>query len=280
MAIDVSDAFITQFESEVHAAYQRKGSKLRPTVRVQSAVQGQKTTFQKVGTGTASTKSRHGQIAAMNVSHTPVECSLTDYYAGDWCDKLDLLKLNIDERMVLADAGAWALGRKTDSLITTAMATSSNSVGVQIGGSSTDVGLNQTKVFAGFQELNENDVPDDGGRYCAVGAKQWNELLGITAFASSDYVGQGGELPFTLGVTAKKWLGMTFFMHSGLPLVNTDERQCFMYHRSSVGHAVGADIMTDITWHGDRASWFINHMMSQGSCLIDANGCVIIVCQE
>ena len=53
----------------------------------------------------------------MNIDHTPVECFLTDYYAGDWVDQMDELKTNIDERTVITNAGAYALGRKTDELI-------------------------------------------------------------------------------------------------------------------------------------------------------------------
>ncbi|HEY8189893.1 MAG TPA: phage capsid protein, partial [Micavibrio sp.] len=47
-----------------------------------------------------------------------------------------------------------------------------------------------------------------------------------------------------------------------------------------VGHASGSDVQTDITWHGDRASNFVNNMMSQGAGLIDANGVVVIGCDE
>jgi hypothetical protein len=47
-----------------------------------------------------------------------------------------------------------------------------------------------------------------------------------------------------------------------------------------VGHAAGADVTTDVTWHGDRASHFVNNMMSQGAALIDASGVVTMRCLE
>ena len=113
MSTSVELSFSKMFESEVHESYQRIGSKLRNTVRGKNNVKGSSTTFQKVGKGAASTKARHGKVPVMNIDHTPIECSLADYYAGDWVDKLDELKLDIDERMVVANAGAYALGRKT-----------------------------------------------------------------------------------------------------------------------------------------------------------------------
>ena len=56
MANTISTAFIKQFESEVHIAYQRMGSKLRNTVGTVSNVTGNVVRFQKIGTGSASTK--------------------------------------------------------------------------------------------------------------------------------------------------------------------------------------------------------------------------------
>ena len=48
MANTISTAFIKQFESEVHIAYQRMGSKLRNTVRTVSNVSGNVVRFQKI----------------------------------------------------------------------------------------------------------------------------------------------------------------------------------------------------------------------------------------
>lgn len=106
MALTIDQAFIKQFESEVHVAYQRAGSKLRNTVRFKGNVNGSSTTFQKVGKGAASQKSRHGAVPVMSLDHTNVECTLADYYAADYVDKLDELKINIDERQIVAQSAA------------------------------------------------------------------------------------------------------------------------------------------------------------------------------
>ena len=117
MSTTLDQAFIKQFEREVHEAYQRQGSKLRGTVRTITDVNGSSAVFQKVGSGTASTKATHGMVPVMNLAHSNIEVILSDYYAGDWVDRLDELKTNIDERQIIANAGAHALGRKTDELI-------------------------------------------------------------------------------------------------------------------------------------------------------------------
>lgn len=275
MSTTIDQAFIKQFEREVHEAYQRMGSKLRHTVRVINEVNGSVAVFQKVGKGTAATKATHGMVPVMNVDHSTQEVTLQDFYAGDWVDRLDELKINIDERQVIANAGAYALGRKSDELIINEM--ESVSAGQEIAPATS--GMTLSKIMDALSLLGDADVPDDGQRYAAVGWKQWSEMLSLPEFASADFVGPE-NLPFQAQMQAKFWLGTYWIPHSGLPVDGSDIRSTFWYHKSAIGHAVGADVKTDITWHGDRAAHFVNNSMSQGSALIEEAGVVKILCDE
>ena len=73
MSTSIIDAYSRHYGHEVHAAYQRMGTKLRNTVRSRNNVKGAIAVFQKVGKGTASTKARHGKVPVMNVDHAAVE---------------------------------------------------------------------------------------------------------------------------------------------------------------------------------------------------------------
>jgi hypothetical protein len=271
MSASIDQVFAKQFQSEVHDAYQRQGSKLRPTVRSKTGVRGASTVFPIVGRGIAAAKARNGSVPVMNLSHSNVECFLQDYYAGEWIDRLDELKTNIDERQVVANAGAYALGRKTDELVIAALDTATNeATGTAPGTGDTD-GLTRAKVLKAFEMLGAADVPDDGNRFAIVGWKQWSELLQIQEFANSNYVGDD-ELPWK-GTQVKRWLGATWMPHSGLTKSGS-LRFCYFYHKTAIGHAVAQEVSTDITWHGDRAAFFVNNMMSQGATLIDPAGVV------
>lgn len=272
MSTSIDQAFVKQFEREVHEAYQRTGSRLRPYVRTKTNVKGVSTVFQKVGRGVAMTKSRNGAVPVMNIEHSTVECVLSDYYAGDWVDKLDEMKVDHDERAVIANAGAYALGRKTDELIITELNRTTNVAGLD-----TD-GMHREKIQAGLEILGRNDIPDDGNRVCVVGFKQWSALLQMQEFASATYIGPD-DLPWAKGGTVRKWLGVTWIAHPGLPLVN-NVRRCILFHRNAVAHAAGAEITTDITWHGDRAAHFVNSMMSQGAVLVDMSAALALRCRE
>jgi hypothetical protein len=271
MSTQIDAVFTRQFQAEVHEAYQRQGSKLRPTVRSKTGVAGSSTFFPKVGKGTAQAKTRHGSVPVMNLEHAQVECVLQDYYAGDWIDRLDELKTNLDERSVIANAGAFALGRKTDELIIAALDSATReAIGTAAGTTDTD-GLTKEKVLLAFEMMGAADVPDDGNRFAIVGWKQWSQLLAIDEFSSSDFVGEE-SLPWK-GTQAKRWLGATWMPHSGLTKAGA-LRYCYFYHRTAIGHAAAAEVETDITWHGDRAAHFVANMMSQGAVRIDDLGIV------
>ena len=277
MSASIDQAFVKQYQAEVKEAYQRQGSKLRPMVRSKSDVRGASTVFQRVGRGTASAKTRNGVVPVMNLDHVPVECFLQDHYAGDWIDKFDELKIQHDERAVVANAGAYALGRKTDELIIAALdAATAEAVGTTSGTTDAD-GLTRAKVLLAFEMLGQADVPDDGERYAVVGWRQWSELMTLQEFANANYVG-ADELPWK-GTQAKKWLGATIIPHSGLTL-NGTLRYCYFFHKTAIAHAAAAEVTTDITWHGDRAAWFVNTMMSQGAVLVDPVGVVRMRAKE
>lgn len=265
MSTTIDQAFIKQFESEVHMAYQRMGSKLRNTVRFKSNVKGSSTTFQKVAKGAASTKTRHGNLSVMNAVHSNVECTLADYYAADYIDKLDELKINIDERAITTNNAAYAMGRKSDELIVAALDGTTNTI-TEAG---TD-GLTQAKINQVFTAFGENDVPDDGERYFIISPEGWVDLLGISAFSDADFVGSD-DLPYKGGMVAKRWLGFMWMTFSGL-----DEaagiRKCFAYHRSAVGMASGQDVVTEINYVPEKVAHIATAMMSQGAVLIDTTG--------
>ena len=263
MTTTIDNSFIKHFEADVHNAYQQQGSKLQSTVRSKSGIKGVSTTFQVIGTATAGTKTRNGQIATADITHVPVECMLTDYYCGQWVDSLDELKLGHDERKVLAQAGAYALGRKTDELIINALNGATQSIG--------EGTLTKERIMQAFTVLNKNDVPDDGERYGLLSPDAWNQLMSIEEFSNANYVGEA--YPFLTGSETRKWMGIVWIMHTGLPATDGGH-SCFIYHKSAVGHASGQDIKTDITWHGDYAAHFVNNMMSQGACLIDNKGVI------
>jgi hypothetical protein len=276
MTATIDQAFVKQFEAEVHMAYQRMGSKLKNLVRNVNGVKGNTVQFQKVAKGSASTKARHAEVVAMNSVHSNVTATLSDFYAADYVDKLDELKVNIDERNIVAQNAAYALGRKTDSIISDTFDAGATALANNSAGSTT--GMNLDKAQNVFEIFGNNDVPDDGQRYWVVGPKQWSDLLDIDQFSRMEYVGEA-ELPYKGGMTAKRWLSFMWMGFSGLSIASSD-RNTIAFHKSSLGLGVGSDVRTEVNYIPEKVAHLTTSYMSMGAVLIDGDGVRIQKCAE
>jgi hypothetical protein len=261
MANTIDTAFIKQFETEVHMAYQRMGSKLRNTVRTAN-VTGSTVRFQKIGTAEATTKSRNGNVTPMELAHTTVEATMADFYAAEYIDKLDELKININERQAVAQSAAAALGRKTDSLLITAMDAGANSTQIH----DTSSAVEKADLLSVFETFGTANLPEDGQRYIAMHPKGFADLFLITEFASSDFVGDQ-NLPYAGGMTMKEFLGFKIFSTSA---VAAGKSMC--YHTTSVGLGINSDVQTEVNYVAEKVSHFATSMMSMGAVVIDDNG--------
>ena len=283
MSTSIPNSFIKQYESEVHHIFQREGGYLRPTVRMKMGIVGMSTTFQKIGKGIATTKARHGVVTPMNIDHTAILCTLEDFYAPDWVDKLDEAKTNIDERNAIAKAGAWAIGRKVDEQILTSLDTTTEATVTLTVTSRAAIRAS----FAGFAEAAwANDIPNDGQVFGVLSPRMWTQLSLLDEFSSSDWVGTDGQHYRTgtpTGGKFKEWNGVKWMMHTGITGAGTAASANFIWHKTSIGYATGAhannnaendSVKADIWWSGERQSHLITHSMSGGSCLIDTTGVI------
>lgn len=261
MANTIETAFIKQFETEVHMAYQRMGSKLRGTVR-STNVTGSTARFQVIGKGTANTKSRNGNVTPMELAHTNVEATMADYYAPEFIDKLDELKTNINERQAVAQSAAAALGRKTDEILITAMDAGANATQIH----DTSSALEKADLLSLFETFGTADIPEDGQRYIAMSPAGFADLFNINEFASSDYVGPQ-NLPFAGGMTMKEFLGFKIFSTSAVA-----GGKNFAYHTTAVGLGINADVQTEINYIAEKVSHLTTSMMSMGAVVIDDDG--------
>ena len=283
MSTSITTSFVDSYEAKVHEVFQRQGSYLKDAVRVRDNVIGDVAVFNRIGTGTATTKARHGTITPMNQTHAAPSTTLADFYAGDWVDKLDEAKININERDVLASGGAMALGRKVDDQITTALNTTTQAVTTFTAAQTFVTILAETLLWV--ERVWANDVPNDGQVFGVLPPRQWSQLMTIQQFSQADWVGSDGQTfrsgPAIGRAKWKDWLGVKWKMQTGLPDAGTATSKGWIWHQSSVGYAIAQAagniagneaVAADITWHGDRAAHFVNHLMSGNAVLIDDTG--------
>ena len=300
--------FRRTYAAEVHAAFQRKTSLLRPMVRSGGRIQGKSLEFRLFGETEMGEKTRNGNIPVDNPEHAVVRATLRDFYRGTHVDSLDLDKFPEDERMELAEIQGYAAARKIDSVIITDgfartpdgtsntldrvitaetaastykdSGTAANEAGI---GSAKDwyYGLTPLKIIEGMKLMDNADAPMSE-RCLVTSVNGYYELMRHPEFVNADFRGDNkvpysGQDDMNDGMARMVgWLnGLRIFAYTGLA---KDEafRESYLFHKSAVGFGVGTEPTQDVWWDGNKQGFLVATRMSVGATLIDAEGIVKI----
>ncbi len=280
MAVSISNAFVTLFDTEVKQAYQADAV-LRNTVRLRTGVTASTHKFPKIGSGVAQVRVPQTDVTPLNVTYSQATVTLTDYIAAEYSDIFNQAKVNFDERQELVQVVAKAIGRRSDQMIIDALAGSGTSLTVanSIGGATTN--MNMAKLREAQRLMNANNVPMEE-RYIVMHASQLSNLLSETQVTSSDFNSVKalvqGEINtfmgFTFNVIGDRTEGGLTGGGSG------SDRTVYAYHKMSVGMAEAMAVRSEINYIPEKTSWLVASMFSAGAIAIDAGGIVAITCRE
>jgi hypothetical protein len=283
MSVQISNAFVTLFDSEVKQAYQAQRA-LAGLVRERTNVEGSTVKFPKIGKGTASVRVPQTDVVPLNVTYAQVTATMTDYIAAEYSDIFNQQRVNFNERQELVQVVSGAIGRRMDQVIIDSLiaASSTGTVANTIqndgsSGSATD--LNVGKLRAAKKILDAKNVPMEG-RTIVLHANNLSALLGLTSVTSSDFntvkALVTGEVDTFLGF---KFVTIGDRDEGGLPKASAD-RTVFAFHRDSVGMAIGLNQTSRVDYIAEKTSFLVASMFSAGSVAIDSEGIVKITCAE
>ena len=280
MAVSISNAFVTLFDTEVKQAYQADAV-LRNTVRLRTGVTASTHKFPKIGSGVAQVRVPQTDVTPLNVTYSQATVTLTDYIAAEYSDIFNQAKVNFDERQELVQVVAKAIGRRSDQMIIDALAASSTSltVATTIGGAGTN--MNMAKLRETARLLNTANVPAED-RYILIHASQLSSLLSETSVTSSDF----NTVKALVQGDITTFMGFNFITigdrtEGGLTGGGSGStRKVYAYHKMAVGMAESMAIRSEINYIPEKTSWLVSSMFSAGAVAIDAGGCVDITCTE
>jgi hypothetical protein len=263
MSVQITTAFVEQYSANVMHLSQQKGSRLRPTVDVES-VTGKNAFFEQLGSTTASKRtSRHSDTPRLDVPHARRRVSLVDYDWADLIDSEDKIRSLIDPAGPYAENAAFALGRAMDDEIITAADSAAftgvdgststafdtnNVVDVQVGGSSSDVGLNVEKLRAAKEILDASDIDPEIERYCIINAKQLKNLLGQTEVSSSDF----NTVKALVQGEVDTFLSFNFIRTQRIGVDANADHKVLFYAKPGICLAVGAEPTVRISERDDK----------------------------
>ena len=279
MAVSLSTNFVKLFEAEVKHANQAE-QKLQGTCRTKSGVEGSTVQFPKIGAGQATITIPQTDVVPLNVTHSNVTATLSDYSAPEYSSIFDQQKVNYDERRELVKVVASAIGRRVDQIKLDALTASSTSLTVanSIGGSTTN--LNFAKVREAKRLLDGKNVPA-ADRHMLIHADSLASLLSESQATSVDFVTARNLMDGSIN----SWMGFQMHMfgdmdEGGLAIAGSSDRSLFAFHKDSLGYAEGIGIKTEINYVPEKLSWLVVCVLSAGAISVDDSGIVKLTCRE
>lgn len=278
MAVSISNAFVTLFDSEVKQAYQAQRA-LAGLTRERS-VEGSTVKFPKIGKGTATVRVPQTDVTPMSVTYSQVTATMEDYIAAEYSDIFNQAKVNFQDRAELVQVVSGAIGRRMDQVVIDALvaASGTNTVTNDIGG--TDTNLNVAKLRAAKKAMDAKNVPAQN-RVIIAHANNMDSLLAETAVTSSDFntvkALVQGEIDTFLGF---KFISLGDRDEGGLAIDGSSDRIVYAFHKDAVGLGMGMNQQSRVDYIPEKTSFLVASMFSAGAVAIDAEGITKITCRE
>jgi len=281
MALSISNAFTTIFDQEVKQAYQAS-RKLAGLVRERNAQGASTVKFPKLGKGSATVRTPQSDVTPLNVTHSNVSATMTDYIAAEYTDIFQQSHVNFNERQELVQLVGNAIGRRMDQVVIDALdACTPATVANSIGGSTTD--MNVAKVREAAKKLNANNVPA-GDRVLLMHANSLNALLGEDKATSFDFeTGRAlmsGSISSYMGFSI---VTMGDMDEGGLTIDGSSDRVAYAFHKNALGVGMSMNQQSRVDYIAEKTSFLVASMFSAGAVAVEdstAGGIVKITCRE
>lgn len=280
MAVSISNAFVTLFDSEVKQAYQGQRL-LAGTTRERNGVEGSTVKFPKIGKGSATIRVPQTDVTPLNVTYSQVTATMADYIAAEYSDIFNQQKVNFNERQELVQVVSGAIARRMDQVVLDAIAaTSTTAIANTVGGGGSAADLNVAKLRAAKKTLDAKNVPAEG-RTILVHANNLSSLLSETEVTSSDFNSVKalvtGDIDTFLGF---KFITLGDRDEGGLAIDGSNDRTIFAFHRDAVGLGIGMGQQSRVDYIPEKTSFLVASMFSAGAVAIDDEGIIPITCRE
>lgn len=292
MTQNLTGHVVQQFTSNMQLLLQQKQSALRPYVMSGSHVGNAAVPVDQVGKVEALTvTSRFAPITDQDIPTDRRWVYPSDQRISTLIDHFDRLRLLTDPTSTYVQSIASGMNRKIDDIIIAGMfgtaqtgvaaATATtfataNQVSVNAGGTSS--GLNVAKLRKARELLMSYFVDPDEPIYCAVTAKQINDLLNEVQVISGDF---NTVKPLAEGMVTK-FMGITFIPSERLLTNGSGHRRVPVWVKSGVHLGVWNDVRTDISQRKDLEGlpYQVYTDMTIGATRLEENRIIELPCVE
>lgn len=248
MSSNASVMFRQQYVDRVSAIYQQKGGRLQGMTSRPVRFEGSsKAIFYAAGKskGYETTGPRQQNVPS-GQGITPLEVSLRTFTVYDEVHEWDEDRMSVDEREVIYNSGANAMGRLSDNVIMVEGYTAKTAVASNCDFSAGAFGVvGATNINLALQQAH---VQWDGNIFCPLPAQAWNEFILNKLVNSADHVNRD-DLPFMKATDSRFWNGVNYFLYEP----ESEDRESFFPSATNNGGGAGKE--DTLAWHLSALGW-------------------------
>lgn len=274
--------FRTQFANRAMAIYQQRGGKLRGSIERATRFNGSSEAIYYLAGKMKAYETTHGgqENVPSGQGISKFTVPLRTWTVYDYINEYDLDRMTVDERELVYEAAAAAMGRTTDmEVFATAFAkVSTLTPNCDFSGGAFGAATSQTMI----SELQEQLKGWPGDVYCALPRQAWNELMLTKAFVNADTVGEA-NLPYANFTASRVWNGVNWFLYveeeaqDMYPSSEAGKQDILMWHKGALGWAAHTEFEEGVkmTWLNNKDVWDFNmKLKGNSSTLQEGNGIV------
>lgn len=276
--MDISPAFITEYEALFTNVFQTQGSMLRPFVRLKNNVVGSAVRFPIYDVAQSVTNRPVGQtlVPQQNQQNENVTATLNRHEGWGAIDHLQEFMTNVDERMALTESIVMKLGRDLDAEILSAMVASNSAFN-----SGTSVAMNMALMAEAKGQTFANKWAP-GRKTWVITPAVFTALQQIDQFGNSLYnaykpLSGDGEQSNDQSIYFN---GINFIvlpeLESSAYWNSTNDHNTYLFHEKAIGLGIGSDIKPVIERRPDLNAMQVLADFSAGAVTILAPGVIKI----
>ncbi len=265
-----------QYRQESIKGFEQHEPLLRMSVTTEAVIKGNVATFLVADSGGASTTTRglNGLIPARSDNLSQPTATLVERHDLVRKSNFNIFISQGNQRAIMQETSRGVLNRRADLDIIEVLNAATNDTGAAVKGS--------VRLFQKARTiLGNNDVPWDGNVALACTPAFISYLEESPQWSSADFInmktfaGSGAEWGDKM--KAWRWKNCWIIEHPNLPGAGTNAEKCFLYHKSSVGHALDtAGIQAEIGRDGEQDYSWARTTAYMGGVLLQNSGVVVI----
>ena len=232
--------FRTMFNNEFKEDFERDKPILPQTVRSDGLQAGSTIKWDVIDpSDQAETRTRDGDIPESQLGLSQVSGTVKEHFKKYRIDSFDDFRGNPNVRMMMAKKARLSIYKAVDQEIIDAL-----DAGTLAINSGNAIGFHLLSTFLTWTTtLWANEVPNDGQVWGALTPKAEAQMMRIEEYKNSRYVSMqpAKEGQRTVGQGFREWLGVKWFVHTGLTGIAGATAKCYIYHSSAVAHQMAGE---------------------------------------